>query len=218
MKKFYKLIGFVLSLTMITLISGCGGGSSSTSTAAAPSTGTLALNLKDAPGDFQAVYVTIKEVQVHMSSDEDEESDTTEDNSVAEDQETSDSNAWTTVVSPNKTYDLLELQNGVEAVLGEENLTVGHYTQMRLVLDSEPDDSNNTLKEAHPFGNYVIVDGNYFELIIPSSMQSGIKLIKGFDILADTTTTLTLDFDANKSISPTKDGDKMNPTITITEE
>ena len=153
-----------------------------------------------------------------MSSDEDEESDTTEDNSVAEDQETSDSNAWTTVVSPNKTYDLLELQNGVEAVLGEENLTVGHYTQMRLVLDSEPDDSNNTLKEAHPFGNYVIVDGNYFELIIPSSMQSGIKLIKGFDILADTTTTLTLDFDANKSISPTKDGYKMNPTITITEE
>jgi len=219
MKKFYKLIGFLLALTMITLISGCGGGSSSTSTATAPSTGTLVLNLKDAPGDFQAVYVTIKEVQVHMGEDETQENSTTEENSVAEDQDSADSNAWITVVSPNKTYDLLELQNGVEAVLGEEDLTAGHYTQMRLVLDSEPDDSNNMLKEAHPFGNYVIIDGNYFEIIIPSSMQSGIKLIKGFDIEADTTTELTLDFDAEKSIFQTGNGQwKMNPTITIIQE
>ena len=220
MKKFHKLIGFILSLIMITLISGCGGGSSDTSTAtSATQTGTLVLNLKDAPGDFQAVYVTIKEVQVHMSEDETPENNTTEDNAVAEDQDSADSNAWITVVSPNKTYDLLELQNGVEAVLGEENLTVGHYTQMRLVLDSEPDDSNNTLKEAHPFGNYVIIDGNYFEIIIPSSMQSGIKLIKGFDIEANTTTELTLDFDANESFFQTGNGQwKMNPTITITQE
>ena len=220
MKKFHKLIGFILSLTMITLISGCGGGSSDTSPATSTTeTGTLVLNLKDAPGDFQAVYVTIKEVQVHMGDDEDQESSTTEDNAVAEDQDTTDSNAWITVISPNKTYDLLELQNGVEAVLGEEDLTAGHYTQMRLILDSVPDKGNNIQDEDHPFGNYVIINGNYFEITIPSSMQSGIKLIKGFDIEADTTTELTLDFDAEKSISLTNDGTyKMNPTITITQE
>jgi hypothetical protein len=225
MKKFHKLIGIILSLTMVTLISGCGGGSSSNSTV---QTGTLALKLIDAPGDFEAVYVTIKEVQVHMSGDEAEENNTTEGSSVAEDQNSSDSAGWRTVVTPNKTYDLLELQNGVEAVLGEENLTVGHYTQMRLILDTEPDDSNNTEGEAHPYANYVMVEMNEgtaediildsVEIIIPSSLQTGIKLIKGFDIEANATTTLTLDFDAAKSISLKKDGYKMNPVIKIIQE
>lgn len=202
--------GIALSIMMI----GCGGSSSSDT----PQTGTLALKLIDAPGNFSAVYVTIKEVKIHMSaSDENNETNETQ-GSVAVDQNVSEAE-WKTVISPNTTYDLLTLQNGVEALLGEGNLTVGHYTQMRLVLTDEPDESNNTLGEAHPFGNYVIVDGGASEIIIPSALQSGIKLIKGFDIDANTTTTLTLDFDANKSVYSTGNGQwKLKPTIKIIQE
>ena len=221
MKHTNTLLAVLFSLLLLPFIVGCGGGGGSSATATSATTGTLALKLTDAPGDFQAVYVTIKEVQVHMSTSDEEESEnhTTGNDNVADDQESSDSNGWETVVTPNTTYDLLELQNGVEAVLGEENLTVGHYTQMRLILADTPDDSNNTFNESHPFANYVIVDGDYHKLIIPSSMQTGIKLIKGFDIEEDTTTTLILDFDAEKSIHVTGNSQwMMNPTITITEE
>ena len=214
MKNTKTLFAVLLSLLLLPFVVSCGG-SSSTSTG---QTGTLALKLIDAPGDFQAVYITIKEVQVHKSGDDDNVS-TEENSSIATDQNSSAEAGWITVVEGQKTYDLLELQNGVEAVLGEENLSVGYYTQMRLILDTNPDESNNTLDEVHPFANYVIVDGNYFEITIPSGLQTGIKLIKGFQIEANTTTTLTLDFDANKSIFLTGNGAyKMKPTITIIQE
>ena len=57
------LTGVALSL----LIMACGGDNASSSTS---QTGTLALKLIDAPGGFEAVYVTIKEVRVHLSSSE----------------------------------------------------------------------------------------------------------------------------------------------------
>ena len=220
MKQIKRLLAAsILAVLMIA----CGG--SDAATASSTKTGTLALKLIDAPGDFEAVYVTIKEVRVHLNDDESNTTDqdanktVAEDNDVAEDQnDTDDETGWKTVVSPNKTYDLLELQNGVEAVLGEENLTVGHYTQMRLVLATKPDDSNNTQDEAHPFANYVMINGNAFELTTPSAKQSGIKLIKGFDIDENTTTTLTLDFDAEKSVHSAGSKWMLKPTITITQE
>jgi len=123
------------------------------------------------------------------------------------------------IAAPNTTYNLLELQDGVEAVLGEDNLTAGHYTQIRLILGTEPDDGNNTLEVAHDFANYVISEGTVYPITIPSAFQSGIKLIKGFDVIANTTTTLTLDFDAAKSVSNIGNGEwKMKPTITITQD
>ena len=94
---------------------------------------------------------------------------------------------------------------------------MGHYTQIRLVLGTEADEGNNTLELPHEFPNYVIDNnGEIAELTVPSGFQSGIKLIKGFDVQADVTTELTLDFDADKSVSLTNDGTyKMKPTIKI---
>ena len=59
MKNFHKLIGIVLSLTLMTLISGCGGGGEGTSSTAS-NTGTVSLRLTDAPTDdknVKGVYV-----------------------------------------------------------------------------------------------------------------------------------------------------------------
>ncbi|WP_295418445.1 DUF4382 domain-containing protein [Sulfurovum sp.] len=245
----YLIALFFALLT--TLIVGCGG-SDTTAISNTGKTGTLALKLKDAPGDYEAVYVTIKEVQVHLSGDIQEEDNETDagdniieenntstisennatsdetvtdivENDVNEDQnDTLDEEGWKVVAAPHKTFDLLELQNGVEAVLGEENLTVGHYTQMRLILDTQADDSNNTRDEAHPYGNYILKEGDDtpHALTVPSAMQTGIKLIKGFDIEENATTTLTLDFDAKKSIHQAGQSGKwmMKPTIKIIQE
>ena len=98
----------LFSLLLLPFIVGCGGGggnsATATATATSTTTGTLALKLTDAPGDFQAVYVTIKEVQVHMSTSDEEESENhaAGNDNVADDQESSDSNGWETVVRPNQ--------------------------------------------------------------------------------------------------------------------
>ena len=212
MKHTKILLSGLFALLMIPFLIACGGSSSSV---AGVQTGTVAFNLTDLPGDYQAVYVTVKEVQVHLSASETEETNSTDD--VAEDQNTSDDSGWKVLATSNTTYNLLELQNGVEVALGEGNLTVGHYTQIRLVLGTEADEGNNTLELPHEFPNYVIDNnGEIAELTVPSGFQSGIKLIKGFDVQADVTTELTLDFDADKSVSLTNDGTyKMKPTIKI---
>jgi len=223
MKYTKTLLSGLFALLMIPFLIACGGSSTTTGT----QTGTLALNLKDAPIDLNGVYVTIKEISVHVSGDEVEDS-TDETNDVDETQDETqdtieDDNGWKVVAEPNKTYNLLELQDGVTAFLGEEELPVGHYTQMRLVLGDFDvyADANITKLNPEGYNNFIVDENNAtFELIVPSGYQSGIKLIKGFDIIADQETNLTIDFDALKSVvhETTQDLYKMKPTITIIQE
>ncbi len=55
-----------------------------------------------------------------------------------------------------KTYNLLELVNGVLEELGMTELPAGHYTQMRLFIGDDPDDGVNIFGDPHEFANYVI--------------------------------------------------------------
>ncbi len=102
-----------------------------------------------------------------------------------------------------------------------KELEPGIYTQMRLYLGADPDDSLNKLDEPHPFPNYVILDnpGNdlYRELKVPSGYQSGIKLVREFVIEAGALTELLLDFDAAKSVVKAGKSGKylLKPTIKI---
>lgn len=143
-------------------------------------TGTLSLSLSDATtAEYKAVYVTIKEVQVHTDED----------------------GGWQRVASPNKTYNLLELVNGVREQLGITELEAAHYTQMRLIIGKTSDDTINILSESHLYGNYIIDNTDtYYELKIPSGFQTGVKIVGGFDINTDETTELILDFDACRSV------------------
>lgn len=161
--------------------------------------GTLSVDLTDASTEqYRAVYVTIETVEVHMSGD-------------AED-------SWETVGTPNKTYNLLQLVNGVRESLGIADLKAGHYTQMRVVLGETPDSSTNILSHVHPFANYVIdLDGDVHELKVPSGMQTGIKIVQGFDINENSTTELVLDFNAGASVVIAGSSGKylLKPTIKI---
>jgi hypothetical protein len=112
-----------------------------------------------------------------------------------------DDAGWFTVPLTESTFDLLLLQNGVFTNLGSEVVPAGHYTQVRLILAS---------------GSYVVVDGVRHDLFVPSGMQTGLKLIGGFDVPDGGLVDLGIDFDAARSIHVTGNGRYMlKPTARV---
>lgn len=180
-----------LAFAGLFLIVSCGGGGGDSGTPVS-SSGTLKVSMTDAATtDYKAVYVTIKEVAVHKEGDEE--------------------GGFTIISTPNKTYDLLELVNGKQEVLGLKDLATGHYTQLRLILDSVKPDG-------HPYANYFIdASDNAVELKVPSGLKTGIKLVNGFDLVGGQVTLLLLDFDAARSIVKAGKSGKyiLKPTIKV---
>jgi hypothetical protein len=200
--KFFRFSGLVnlFIATFMLFACGSGGGSGSGGTG----TGTLSLNMVDNASGYNAVYITLKDVQIH-----------------AKKKVGNNNNSWQSVIAPTlpKTIDLLELVNDVRFYIGAANLSAGDYTQMRLIVD--PDDSDggvNVLSEQHPFANYVIDSNNiYHQLEIPSGDKTGFKVVHGFTIYTKTTTELNLDFDVCKSVIEKGDKDPwiLKPAVKV---
>lgn len=105
---------------------------------------------------------------------------------------TSDTNGgWSVINSTPHTYDLLTLRNGISTVLGDTMLGAGNYNQIRLILGT---------------GSKVIVNGISYDLTVASGFQTGIKVNGNFNIQANATYQLSLDFNAEKSIIQTGNG------------
>jgi len=106
---------------------------------------------------------------------------------------------WYTVTNEHKEFDLITLKDTKE-FLGKAYLKEGLYNQIRLYVD-----------EAE-----LIIDGDTYNLKIPSQE---IKLINKFKIEDREYTTLTLDFDIQKSVKSTGSGKYiLNPTIKVIQE
>jgi hypothetical protein len=203
MNKLLNMIKCLLAvLVMLILLVSCGGGGGGDglSTAGGGTTGTLSIGLTDAPGDYLNVYVTIAEVQVNHEVD-----------------------GWVSLTDLNlpQTFDLLSLQNGVIAPLGDGAvaLEAGHYNQMRLILTEDK-------PETHPYANYLIIEGEEGEdpvevklRVLPSELKNGIKIVQGFDIEVAGSTELILDFNADKSVVQAngKKGWHLKPTVKVLE-
>jgi hypothetical protein len=186
-------MGFLLTVVM----AGCG----SSESGGGAQLGVLGVSLTDAPAcGFDQVNVTVSKVRVHQS-------DSASDNAAG----------WTdiTLASPRK-INLLNLNDPTQPnfaleSLGETSLTAGHYTQLRLVLVPN---SNNS-----PFANSVVLSAppnTEVALDTPSAVQSGIKLIHQFNVGSGQRVDLLLDFDACKSIVTHNNGTyKLKPVIQV---
>lgn len=147
-------------------------------------TARLEVRLTDAPGDYEEVNIDIQDVQVNGSDG---------------------NSGWVSLDVEKGVYDLLELTNGLDTLLGSTELPAGKISQIRLILGP-----NNTLKE----------NGVVKALSTPSAQQSGLKLKLNSTLQEGITYTITLDFDAGRSIVKAGNSGKYNlkPVIRALEE
>jgi hypothetical protein len=82
-------------------------------------------------------------------------------------------------------YNLLELTNGLDTLLGSAVLPAGRVSQIRLILGTN---------------NSIMVNGVTSALTTPSAQQSGLKLNVNATLKAGVTYVITLDFDVARSI------------------
>jgi len=88
-------------------------------------------------------------------------------------------------------YDLLKLVNDDDTLLASSDIPTGTIQQMRLILGDN---------------NYVVVNGQNIPLETPSAQQSGLKFNIHQSVSSGILYTITLDFDAGKSIVKTGNG------------
>jgi hypothetical protein len=78
----------------------------------------LEVRLTDAPGNYEAVWVDIQDVQVKASDDNSE-------------------NGWISLDIDEGKYDLIKLTDGLDTLLGTSQLPAGRLSQIRLVLGDD---------------------------------------------------------------------------------
>jgi hypothetical protein len=98
----------------------------------------------------------------------------------------SDGNPFTVLWEGSETFNLLELRNGVAEELLDLEIPAGEYNLIRLYVDEA------SLK---------VMDGDNFNLKVPSGRQTGIKIFirPGLVVEGGLTTELLLDFDLSGS-------------------
>ena len=160
-------LNFLLNLglaLLITVFSACDDSESGTAR--------LVVRLTDAPADYQEVNVDIQEVVVNLSDN-------------------GDDSGWMNLQTNGGVYNLLDLTNGINVVLADDEIPAGKISQIRLVLGE-----NNTLK----------MDGQTFDMDTPSGQQSGLKIQLHTILEAGITYDVMLDFDAARSVVETGSG------------
>jgi len=96
---------------------------------------------------------------------------------------------WQTLIELGQDYDLLKLRNGASATLGIREINAGYYSGMRLVLG----------------GNHWIHldDGITLQRInlkLARNESAQVMLMNNFEMRGKSTATVTVDFDAEKSL------------------
>jgi len=162
-----KHVGILFpSLALLALIFTLNACKKSDTASSGPSS--MKIYLTDAPADYQAVWIDVQQVMVKGSSD-------------------TSGNDWVAVplLNPGR-YNLLDLRNGKDTLLGGVDLPAGKISQIRLILG--------------PSNQLVLNDGTTVDLKTPSGQESGIKLNVDADLKSGIPYELVLDFDAARSI------------------
>ena len=183
------LISAIASLAL--LLSACGSDSSGDSGDGDSSSGsgTLSVNLTDAPIDeANKVLIHFTKVLIHGGDAADTE---------------------VTITDPltgaaGRSIDLMNLQGDNSVVFFEQTLAAGTYSWMRLDLDLDVSKS------------YIeLTDGSQHALDCTSCETSGFKLNNSFSVESEAIMAYTLDFDLRKSITVAGNKYKLRPTLRV---
>jgi hypothetical protein len=160
-----------IATSAVLVLSGCGGGGDSSGAAVGPAAGTLSIGLTDAPVDSAAkVVIRFTAIEVKREGQEP-----------------------TTIDIPDRSVDVLALRDGnTTSLLDSHSLAAGRYEWVRLLINVQANAQE---------GSYVeLSDGSQVPLIIPSGLETGLKLVRGFTVAAGGNTSFTIDFDLRSSL------------------
>ena len=185
------------------LLAACGGGGSKSD-----DNGELSLSITDAPiYDAQLVEIDVIGVEVKPESGAALEFKVCED--PGDSNEVIIQEGDCTVGPGEITINLLQYTNGASfKLLNGVILPAGRVNWVRLMLKD-------------PAGRFQLPAGGTepLTLTVPSGNQTGLKLNRGFDIVADEETRVTIDFDVRKSIVEAPPGEfKLKPVLRLVEE
>ena len=136
------------------------------------------VRMTDNPAGYDAILIDIQEVHVH-----------------------SNSSGWQVMQTNSGIYDLLQLTNGIDTVIAEDQLPTGIISQIRFVLGSQ---------------NQIVIDGDTLPLIIPSGATSGLKLNLHYELMPGISYSVLIDFDAAQSIHQTGNSVyKLKPVLRV---
>jgi len=187
-------ISTVLAFVSLALLQfqGCGGGGGSTA-----STGTLKLAITDKNSDnYAKVVISIREIRVVPAGRENA---------------ADDDPGLPLVVhfDTPRVIDVMQLQF-VQQALGDVVLPVGSYSQIRLILEPNPNG------QGQPPLNYLVLKSDpatNIPLTTPSAQQSGLKILGPIEIKPGVINAVMIDFDPNTAIVPRGNGDyNLKPT------
>ena len=194
--KFSKIVLLVASFLIVFGFSGCGDSSGSGGDV---QTGTLSLNLTDAPVvdelNVTGVYISVTAIEYHTTD------------------------GWKTMKDFNTSINpinLLDWQDGESISLGDFQLPAGKYTQMRFMLDADEEGA----QAKSNLGCSIEFDGDRNEtLYVASGSETGYKAIGNYEVPINGRVSMTADFDVRKSIVEARNGDdtyyKLKPTIKL---
>ena len=139
-------------------------------------TAPIQILLTDKPANYDSVNVHIVGMQVKINHDDE---------------------AWIPINVKDSIYNLLDLQNGITAVIAQDTIPAGILKEVRFVLGSD---------------NYVVVGGTSYPLATPSAEDSGLK-VKIDKALNETLNIFTLDFDVLLSVKEETGTYRLSPVI-----
>jgi hypothetical protein len=181
-------IGILTAL--LTVVAGCTSVEQTSTTA-----GRLVINITDAPSapDIEEIWLTVSKVQIHMAG--------SDETSEQEQEQNENDGGWIEVgLVGDARFNLLTLQNGLQAKLAMADLDPGKYTQIR--MDVSP-------VEIKVKGDAV--------LKIAKLPSGTLKFNHPFEIVGGEETELLFDFDALKSVNVTGNDKYMfKPVIKLT--
>jgi len=158
--------------------------------------------LVDHPVSYDAVLIDLVGLEYRLEIEDEEDEIDSEDEGTEneddrilgdhhDDEDEEDDGTWTIVDIEPQVYDILQLQNGAEALLAETEIEAGELKEIRLILGDN---------------NKVVVDGDTLGLKVPSGSSSGLKIKVRSEIEAGEFYDVVIDFVASKSIVSTGNG------------